>query len=74
VVIRPRADANGIEGCFHKENNEMGRMMTWLGAGPGKCFPIKKVEQFRVEIGEMWNLQNHFEEFLEEGDYGDAGQ
>lgn len=52
----------------------MGRMMTWLGAGPGKCFPIKKVEQFRVEIGEMWNLQNHFEEFLEEGDYGDAGQ
>ena len=51
VWIRPRADANGIEGCFHKGTNEMGRVITWVNSKPGKCFPIKKLEQFRVEIG-----------------------
>jgi len=48
VWIRPRKDAQGIEACFHRDNNEMGRMMSWLNVGPGKCFSILKLEQFRV--------------------------
>lgn len=67
VWFRPKADGTGVEGCFHKNNTEMGRMMTWLNSGPGQCFTIRKLEQFWVDVDEAWNVQSHFDEYLEEG-------
>jgi hypothetical protein len=39
----------------------MGRPMTWLNSGPGKCLDLAKLEIFNVELGDNLNIQGRFE-------------